>query len=166
MFAQLFVQSERFGSTVISVRTVHSDPSQNALVVINWIQIAGTESRVDTTLTGEPIPINRERLSSSWLSIFQQLKMLKIENVIKSVFIFTTVVSFYGDGYIHLRTVEASVHTLLHMRFRTSSRAGLLFLAAGHRDFLLLELISGYLQVNTKTQRVALSIIWDLAIWT
>ncbi|GLD55148.1 chondroitin sulfate proteoglycan 4-like protein [Lates japonicus] len=57
-------------------------------------------------------------------------------------------VSFYGDGYIHLRTVEASVQTMLHVRFRTSSQAGLLFLAAGPRDFLLLELISGRLQVR------------------
>ncbi|XP_060917242.1 chondroitin sulfate proteoglycan 4-like [Labrus mixtus] len=57
-------------------------------------------------------------------------------------------VSFYGDGYIHLRTVEASIQTLLHVRFRTSSQTGLLFLAAGRRDFLLLELISGRLQVR------------------
>ncbi|XP_040013786.1 chondroitin sulfate proteoglycan 4-like [Xiphias gladius] len=57
-------------------------------------------------------------------------------------------VSFYGDSYIHLRTVEVSIQTLLHVRFRTSSQAGLLFLAAGHRDFLLLELISGRLQVR------------------
>ncbi|XP_074474956.1 chondroitin sulfate proteoglycan 4-like [Sebastes fasciatus] len=57
-------------------------------------------------------------------------------------------VSFYGDGYIHLRTVEASIQTLLHVRFRTSSQAGMLFLAAGRRDFLLLELISGRLQVR------------------
>ncbi|KAM7393119.1 hypothetical protein PAMA_007981 [Pampus argenteus] len=57
-------------------------------------------------------------------------------------------VSFYGDGYIHLRTVESSVQTLLHVRFRTSSQTGLLFLAAGRKDFLLLELISGRLQVR------------------
>ncbi|XP_029372421.1 chondroitin sulfate proteoglycan 4-like [Echeneis naucrates] len=57
-------------------------------------------------------------------------------------------VSFYGDGYIHLRTVEASVQTLLHVRFRTSSQTGLLFLAAGNRDFLVVELISGRLQVR------------------
>ncbi|CAB1460353.1 unnamed protein product [Pleuronectes platessa] len=56
--------------------------------------------------------------------------------------------SFYGDGYIHLRTVQSSVQNLLHVRFRTSSQAGLLFLAAGQRDFLLLELISGFLQVR------------------
>ncbi|XP_040053618.2 chondroitin sulfate proteoglycan 4 [Gasterosteus aculeatus] len=57
-------------------------------------------------------------------------------------------VSFYGDGYIHLRTREASNQTLLHVRFRTSSPAGMLFLAAGRRDFLLLELLSGRLQVR------------------
>ncbi|XP_042365625.1 chondroitin sulfate proteoglycan 4-like [Plectropomus leopardus] len=57
-------------------------------------------------------------------------------------------VSFYGDGYIHLRTSEASIQTLLHVRFRTSSEAGMLFLAAGRRDFLLLELVSGRLQVR------------------
>uniref|UniRef100_UPI003AADBE43 chondroitin sulfate proteoglycan 4-like n=1 Tax=Centroberyx gerrardi TaxID=166262 RepID=UPI003AADBE43 len=56
--------------------------------------------------------------------------------------------SFYGDGFVHLRTVEASRQTLLHVRFRTSSPSGLLFLAAGQRDFLLLELISGRLQVR------------------
>ncbi|XP_062268240.1 chondroitin sulfate proteoglycan 4-like [Platichthys flesus] len=56
--------------------------------------------------------------------------------------------SFYGDGYIHLRTVQSSVQNLLHVQFRTSSPAGLLFLAAGRRDFLLLELISGFLQVR------------------
>ncbi|KAM9841260.1 chondroitin sulfate proteoglycan 4-like [Aulostomus maculatus] len=57
-------------------------------------------------------------------------------------------VSFYGDGFIHLRTTGASTQMLLHVRFRTSSQNGLLFLAVGHRDFLLLELISGSLQVR------------------
>ncbi|XP_029941244.1 chondroitin sulfate proteoglycan 4-like [Salarias fasciatus] len=57
-------------------------------------------------------------------------------------------VSFYGDGYIHLRTVETSVQTLIHVRFRTSSQSGVLFLAAGPKDFLLLELISGRLQIR------------------
>uniref|UniRef100_A0A3B4AW52 Laminin G domain-containing protein n=1 Tax=Periophthalmus magnuspinnatus TaxID=409849 RepID=A0A3B4AW52_9GOBI len=52
------------------------------------------------------------------------------------------------DGYIHLRTVESSVQTTVHVRFRTSSPTGLLFLAAGTRDFLLVELISGCLQVR------------------
>ncbi|KAI4816418.1 hypothetical protein KUCAC02_008745 [Chaenocephalus aceratus] len=57
-------------------------------------------------------------------------------------------VSFYGDGYVHLRTVETSIQTFLHVRFRTTDLAGLLFLAAGRKDFLLLELISGRLQVR------------------
>lgn len=56
--------------------------------------------------------------------------------------------SFYGDSYIQLRTAEASVRTSLHVHFRTSSQAGLLFLAVGSRDFLLLELISGHMQVR------------------
>uniref|UniRef100_A0A3B4ZZG5 Chondroitin sulfate proteoglycan 4-like n=1 Tax=Stegastes partitus TaxID=144197 RepID=A0A3B4ZZG5_9TELE len=60
----------------------------------------------------------------------------------------TGTVSFYGDGYIHLRTVETSTQTLIHVRFRTSNPSGLLFLAAGRRDFSLLELISGRLQVR------------------
>lgn len=62
------------------------------------------------------------------------------------------IASFYGDGYVHLRAVEASVQTLLHVRFRTSTQTGLLFLASGRRDFLLLELISGHMQVKTKVQ--------------
>uniref|UniRef100_A0AAV2J0C1 Laminin G domain-containing protein n=1 Tax=Knipowitschia caucasica TaxID=637954 RepID=A0AAV2J0C1_KNICA len=57
-------------------------------------------------------------------------------------------VSFYGDGYIHLRTVESSVQTSVHIRFRTSAPSGLLFVAAGDRDFLLVELISGHLQIR------------------
>lgn len=57
--------------------------------------------------------------------------------------------SFYGDGYVQLRTVELSSRTSLHVRFRTSSHSGLLFMAAGETDFLLLELHSGRLQVRT-----------------
>ncbi|XP_034047698.1 LOW QUALITY PROTEIN: chondroitin sulfate proteoglycan 4-like [Thalassophryne amazonica] len=57
-------------------------------------------------------------------------------------------VSFYGDGYIHLRAVQPSNQTRLHIRFRTSSPAGLLLFAAGHRDFLLLEVVSGRLQLR------------------
>lgn len=60
----------------------------------------------------------------------------------------TAAASFFGDGYIHLRTAEASIQTMLHVRFRTSAQAGLLFLAAGRRDFLLLEMIGGRLQVK------------------
>nr|XP_015831979.2 chondroitin sulfate proteoglycan 4 isoform X1 [Nothobranchius furzeri] len=59
-------------------------------------------------------------------------------------------VSFYGNSYIHLQTAEKSIQTLIHVQFRTSSQSGLLFLAAGRRDFLLLELISGHLQVRVN----------------
>lgn len=64
----------------------------------------------------------------------------------------TVAVSFYGDGYIYLRTVETSIQTLIQVRFRTSSQSGLLFVAAGHTDFMLLELISGYLQVGCNVE--------------
>ncbi|XP_034152674.1 chondroitin sulfate proteoglycan 4 isoform X2 [Esox lucius] len=56
--------------------------------------------------------------------------------------------SFYGDGYVQLKTVELSSRTSLHVRFRTSSHSGLLFLAAGEMDFLLVELHSSRLQVR------------------
>lgn len=64
------------------------------------------------------------------------------------MFLFCPAVSFFGRSYIHLQTVEKSVQTLIHVRFQTSSQSGLLFLAAGSRDFWLLELISGHLQVR------------------
>ncbi|XP_076020190.1 chondroitin sulfate proteoglycan 4-like [Genypterus blacodes] len=73
-------------------------------------------------------------------------KSISFEN--SSAAFFVIAVSFYGDGYIHVRTVEASSQTSLNVRFRTSSPSGLLFLAAGRTDFLLLELISGHLQLR------------------
>uniref|UniRef100_A0A6Q2X2F4 Laminin G domain-containing protein n=1 Tax=Esox lucius TaxID=8010 RepID=A0A6Q2X2F4_ESOLU len=57
--------------------------------------------------------------------------------------------SFYGDGYVHLKAVESSSRNSLRVRFRTSSPHGLLFLAAGHTDYLLVELTAGRLQVGT-----------------
>ncbi|KAL0979908.1 hypothetical protein UPYG_G00191440 [Umbra pygmaea] len=56
--------------------------------------------------------------------------------------------SFYGDGYVQLKAVESSNWNSLHVRFRTSSLHGLLFLAAGHTDYLLLELNAGRLQMK------------------
>lgn len=56
--------------------------------------------------------------------------------------------SFFGDSYVHQHMAEASSDTSLHMRFRTSAQSGLLFLAAGRRDFLLLNMVSGRLQVK------------------
>lgn len=56
--------------------------------------------------------------------------------------------SFYGDGFVQLRAVEASNRNALHIRFRTFSSSGLLFLAAGQTDYLTVELHAGRLQVR------------------
>uniref|UniRef100_A0A672QXZ4 Si:dkey-193c22.2 n=1 Tax=Sinocyclocheilus grahami TaxID=75366 RepID=A0A672QXZ4_SINGR len=56
--------------------------------------------------------------------------------------------SFYGDGFVQLKGSETSSRNTLHIRFRTSSLSGLLFLAAGQNDFLLLEMNAGRLQVK------------------
>ncbi|XP_055064955.2 chondroitin sulfate proteoglycan 4 [Misgurnus anguillicaudatus] len=58
--------------------------------------------------------------------------------------------SFYGDGYVHLKTVESSSQTSFHVRFRTSGSNGLLFLAAGEKDFLWVGLHSGRIQVRIE----------------
>ncbi|KAL2092406.1 hypothetical protein ACEWY4_012204 [Coilia grayii] len=68
--------------------------------------------------------------------------------------------SFYGDGFVQLRAVEASSRNILHVRFRTSSSSGLLFLAAGQADYLTVELHAGRLQVRLDLgagERVLLS---------
>ncbi|NWW53111.1 CSPG4 protein, partial [Pedionomus torquatus] len=57
-------------------------------------------------------------------------------------------VSFYGDSFVELNTVEASSQTSLQLRFRTSRPHGLLFLAAGKKDYCLMELRSGNLQLR------------------
>lgn len=44
--------------------------------------------------------------------------------------------------------VEASSQTSLQLRFRTSKPHGLLFLAAGKKDYCLMELLSGYLELR------------------
>ncbi|XP_051972193.1 chondroitin sulfate proteoglycan 4 [Xyrauchen texanus] len=56
--------------------------------------------------------------------------------------------SFYGDGFVHLKTVELSHQTSLHVRFRTSGSNGLLFLAAGKTEFLWVGLHSGRIRVR------------------
>lgn len=58
--------------------------------------------------------------------------------------------SFYGDGFVQLKAAESSDRNTLRVRFRTSSTNGLLFLAAGQTDHLLLELHAGRLQVGTS----------------
>ncbi|XP_056592016.1 chondroitin sulfate proteoglycan 4-like [Triplophysa dalaica] len=56
--------------------------------------------------------------------------------------------SFYGDGFVVLKTVELSSQTSFHVRFRTSGSNGLLFLAAGETDFLWVGVHSGRIQVR------------------
>ncbi|XP_061585523.1 chondroitin sulfate proteoglycan 4 [Cololabis saira] len=56
--------------------------------------------------------------------------------------------SFYGDGFVQLKAAESSDRNELRVRFRTSSTNGLLFLAAGHANYFLLELHAGRLQVK------------------
>ncbi|XP_041103180.1 chondroitin sulfate proteoglycan 4-like [Polyodon spathula] len=56
--------------------------------------------------------------------------------------------SFYGDGYMELKTVETWSRSSLYVRFRTSRPSGMLFLAAGHTDYCLVELHSTRLQVK------------------
>lgn len=56
--------------------------------------------------------------------------------------------SYYGDGYVQLRAKESADHNTLHVRFRTSRTSGLLFVAAGQKDYFLLELHSGRLQLK------------------
>ncbi|KAM6328244.1 chondroitin sulfate proteoglycan 4-like [Alca torda] len=57
-------------------------------------------------------------------------------------------VSFYGDSFVELNTTEASSQTFLQLRFQTSRPHGLLFLAAGKKDYCLMELCSGNLQLR------------------
>jgi len=60
-------------------------------------------------------------------------------------------VSFYGDSFVELNMAEASSRTSLQLRFRTGKPHGLLFLAAGKKDYCLMELHSGNLQVWVVT---------------
>ncbi|NWS60278.1 CSPG4 protein, partial [Chunga burmeisteri] len=57
-------------------------------------------------------------------------------------------VSFYGDSFVELNMAEASSQTSLQLRFRTSKPHGLIFLAAGKKDYCLMELCSGNLQLR------------------
>uniref|UniRef100_A0A8C8R5J3 Chondroitin sulfate proteoglycan 4 n=1 Tax=Pelusios castaneus TaxID=367368 RepID=A0A8C8R5J3_9SAUR len=58
--------------------------------------------------------------------------------------------SFFGDSYVEVPLVDAYSAVQLHLQFSTSQRSGLLFLAAGQTDYLLVELRSGILQVRLE----------------
>ncbi|NXY43706.1 CSPG4 protein, partial [Ceuthmochares aereus] len=57
-------------------------------------------------------------------------------------------VSFYGDSFVELTMAETSSQTSIQLRFRTNKPHGLLFLAAGQKDYCLMELHSGNLQLR------------------
>ncbi|XP_054858284.1 chondroitin sulfate proteoglycan 4 [Eublepharis macularius] len=56
--------------------------------------------------------------------------------------------SFFGDGFVEMPLVKSYTAVQLHVQFYTSQRSGLLFLAAGQTDYLLLELRAGVLQAR------------------
>lgn len=57
-------------------------------------------------------------------------------------------VSFFGDGHVEIPLIHTYSTIHLHVQFLTSYHSALLFLAAGQKDYLLLELHAGVLQVS------------------
>nr|XP_028561783.1 chondroitin sulfate proteoglycan 4 isoform X1 [Podarcis muralis] len=57
-------------------------------------------------------------------------------------------VSFFGDGYVEMPLASSCSTIQLHLQFYTRQQNGLLFLAAGQKDYLLLELRAGILQAR------------------
>lgn len=57
--------------------------------------------------------------------------------------------SFFGDSFVEMPLADASRTVRLHLQLYTSQGSGLLFLAAGQPDHLLLQLQAGTLQVST-----------------
>ncbi|XP_010221944.1 PREDICTED: chondroitin sulfate proteoglycan 4 [Tinamus guttatus] len=58
--------------------------------------------------------------------------------------------SFFGDGYVEMPLADASRTVRLHLQLYTSQQDGLLFLAAGQPDHLLVELRGGTLQARLQ----------------
>ncbi|XP_059801868.1 chondroitin sulfate proteoglycan 4-like isoform X2 [Hypanus sabinus] len=59
-------------------------------------------------------------------------------------------VSLFGDGYVEVREPGSLTFSRLSMKFLTSRRNGILFLAAGHSNYLLMQLHDGALQVKLQ----------------
>lgn len=57
--------------------------------------------------------------------------------------------SFFGDSFVEMPLADASRTVRLRLQLYTSQGSGLLFLAAGQPDHLLLQLRAGTLQVST-----------------
>ncbi|KAE8636342.1 hypothetical protein XENTR_v10002945 [Xenopus tropicalis] len=66
--------------------------------------------------------------------------------VVSSSRLHTLAASFYGESFVELKTAESFSKSTLHLKFRTSKPDGLLFLAAGKKQYSLLELHSGHVQ--------------------
>ncbi|NWR89022.1 CSPG4 protein, partial [Furnarius figulus] len=58
--------------------------------------------------------------------------------------------SFFGDSFVEMPLTDASLTVRLHLQFYTSQGSGLLFLAAGQPDHLLLQLRAGSLQAKLQ----------------
>ncbi|XP_052663060.1 LOW QUALITY PROTEIN: chondroitin sulfate proteoglycan 4 [Harpia harpyja] len=58
--------------------------------------------------------------------------------------------SFFGDGYVEMPLADASRTVRLRLQLYTSQGSGLLFLAAGQPDHLLLQLRAGSLQARLR----------------
>ncbi|XP_040458349.1 chondroitin sulfate proteoglycan 4 [Falco naumanni] len=58
--------------------------------------------------------------------------------------------SFFGDGFVEMPLVDASRTVRLRLQLYTSQGSGLLFLAAGQPDHLLLQLQAGSLQARLQ----------------
>ncbi|KAM4661787.1 chondroitin sulfate proteoglycan 4 [Amazona ochrocephala] len=58
--------------------------------------------------------------------------------------------SFFGDGFVEMPLADASRTVRLRLQLYTSQRYGLLFLAAGQPDHLLLQLWAGTLQARLR----------------
>ncbi|NXH13835.1 CSPG4 protein, partial [Bucco capensis] len=58
--------------------------------------------------------------------------------------------SFFGDSYVEMPLADASHTVRLHLQLYTSQENGLLFLAAGQPDHLLLQLQGGSLQARLQ----------------
>ncbi|XP_072408895.1 chondroitin sulfate proteoglycan 4-like [Chiloscyllium punctatum] len=76
--------------------------------------------------------------------------ILHLFTVLLSDIALTTGVSFFGDSYMEVKEREAFTSSRLSMKFLTSKQNGLLFLASGQSDYLLMELFAGVLQVKLE----------------
>ncbi|XP_048473236.1 chondroitin sulfate proteoglycan 4 [Rhincodon typus] len=76
--------------------------------------------------------------------------ILHFLTVLLSDIALTSGVSFFGDSYMKVRELGAFTSSRLSVTFLTSKQNGLLFLASGQSDYLLMELYAGVLQVKLE----------------